>query len=61
MKINHLFASAAIAVLMTVAVPAQAQLLGGGMRGGAGGALGGTVGGGLGAMPGGMGGSATVR
>ncbi len=30
MKINHLFTSAAIAVVLAVAVPVHAQILGGG-------------------------------
>ena len=33
MKRNHLFASAAIGAVLTVTLPAQAQILGGGMHG----------------------------
>lgn len=52
MKTNHLFASAAIAAVLAMASPAQAQLLGGGARGGAGGALGGAFGPGVGDLRG---------
>ena len=54
MKTNHLFASAAIAAVLAMASPAQAQLLGGGARGGAGGALGGAFGPGAGDLRGNM-------
>src|SRR5882762_1744592 len=58
MKINHLFTSAAIAVVLAVAVPVHAQILGGGAQGGLGGTLGGTLGGGAGGMRGAMTGGA---
>ena len=44
MKMQHLFASAAIAAVVTFTTPLQAQILGGGARGGVGGALGGSFG-----------------
>ena len=34
MKTNHLLASAALAAVLVMTSPAQAQLLGGGVRGG---------------------------
>ena len=43
MKTNHLFASAAVAVLFAFTAPAHAQILGGGAHGGLGGTLGGTT------------------
>lgn len=48
MKINHLFASAAIAVVFVATAPAHAQLLGGGLRGGVSGMQSATFGGGFG-------------
>src|SRR6202521_2878846 len=50
MKTNHLFTSAAIAVVLAVAAPVHAQILGGGAQGGLCGTLGGTLGGGAGGM-----------
>ena len=44
MKTNHLFASAAVAAVLVMTAPAQAQMLGGAVRGGAGGAFGGSFG-----------------
>jgi hypothetical protein len=45
MRTNHLFASAAVAAVLVMTVPAQAQVFGGAVRGGAGGALAGSFGG----------------
>src|SRR5580692_8712510 len=50
MKTNHLFASAAYAAALVVALPAHAQILGGGMHGGVTGMQAATVGGGFGAV-----------
>ena len=49
MKRNHLFASAAIGAVLAVTLPAQAQILGGGTRGGVSGMQTATFGGGFGA------------
>ena len=48
MKTNHLFASAAYAAALVVALPAHAQILGGGMHGGVSGMQTATFGGGFG-------------
>ena len=45
MRANHLFASAAVLLLSVAALPAHAQLLGGGLRGGAAGGFGSPIGG----------------
>ena len=50
MKRNHLFASAAIGAVLAGTLPAQAQILGGGMRGGVSGMQTSTFGGGFGAL-----------
>lgn len=50
MKRNHLFASAAIGAVFVVTLPAQAQILGGGMHGGVSGMQTATFGGGVGAL-----------
>jgi hypothetical protein len=49
MKRNHLFASAAIGAVLAATLPAQAQILGGGTRGGVSGMQTATFGGGFGA------------
>jgi hypothetical protein len=50
MKRNHLFASAAIGAVLAVTLPAQAQILGGGMHGGVSGMQTATFGGGFGTL-----------
>jgi hypothetical protein len=50
MKTNHLFASAAYAAVLVAALPAHAQILGGGMHGGVTGMQAATFGGGFGAV-----------
>jgi trimeric autotransporter adhesin len=50
MKRNHLFASAAIGAVLAVMLPAQAQILGGGMRGGVSGVQTATFGGEFGTL-----------
>ena len=50
MKRNHLFASAAIGVVLVVTLPAHAQVLGGGMRGGVSGMQAARFGGGFGTV-----------
>jgi hypothetical protein len=55
---NHLFARAAIAVALVVTLPAYAQVLGGGMRGGLTNMQGATFGGGFGTVHGAAGGKA---
>jgi hypothetical protein len=50
MKRNHLFASAAIGAVLTVTLPAQAQILGGGMHGGVSSMQTATFGGGFGTL-----------
>jgi hypothetical protein len=50
MKRNHLFASAAIGAVLVATLPAQAQILGGGMHGGVSGMQTATFGGGFGTL-----------
>jgi len=54
MRTKHIFASAAIAAVLVANVPAEAQLLGGGARGGVTGMQGATFGGGFGPLHGAM-------